>query len=309
MKLLLLAPALTFLTEWHLAFQETMPWVELFSEGMVPFQDIDAALVYDPPPNRLCSYPNLRAILTLSAGVDTVLADPTLPDVPVIRLANTEMKSLMTEYVAYHVLRLHRRFADLEQFQREGSWMSMPASPPASCRRVSVLGLGRLGLPCTLALRSLGFQVAGWSSRPNCISGVRCFFGETGLVELTKQTDILVCLLPLTEKTKGLLSRELFFRMPRGASIINVSRGDCLNEQDLLVALDCGQISHATLDVFRTEPLPVFHPFWTHPRITVTPHAAADPRPHTCVSEIAQTLQMLRDGETLLNVVDKVRGY
>jgi glyoxylate/hydroxypyruvate reductase A len=285
------------------------PEVRIVQEGEVPPATIEAALVDEPPIGSLLEYRNLRVVLSLSAGVDTLLADTTLPNVPVVRLVNAEMANLMREYVAYHVLRLHRGFAEMERLQQERRWEWMSPSPSARSRRVTVLGLGHLGRPAAEALASLGFQVSAWSRTPKTITGIRCVSGITDLHAVLPDTEILVSVLPLTSETRGLLAEDLFGRLPKGASIINVGRGGCVDESDLLRALDCGQLSHATLDVVAVEPLPENDPLWTHPRVTITPHTAAYPPPETFVAAIARTLERVHRDERFDREVDRARGY
>lgn len=281
----------------------------IVADGELPPEMADAALVYDPPPNLLHTFPNLRAIFSLTAGVERILGDPTLPDVPIVPLVSPEMITLMSEYVVYHVIRRRRGFETIEKHNEQRSWRwALPALPPASCR-VGILGLGRLGSSCARTLRALSFEVAGWSRTPKRIFGIRCYTGESGLHALLAQTDVLVCLLPLTPATRGLLSRSLFQRLKRSASLIHASRGDCLNETDLLSALDDGQISHATIDTPTIEPLPPDHPFWTHPHVTITPHLAADPPLPSSLAELARHLQRIKEGEPLDGVVERARGY
>jgi len=309
MKLLLLAPDFEFSKDWACALAAAAPCASIVQDGEVPDSDIEGALVDSPPAGRLRLCPNLKIVFSLSAGVDSLLGDPTLPNIPIVRLASPEMAALMREYVAYQVLRLHRGFARFEKLQRDGCWVWMPSSRPANMCRVSVLGLGTIGLASAHALRALGFQVSGWSRTKKHESGIQCYTGLDGLMALLPQTDILVCLLPLTPETHGLIGADLLSRLPRGASFINASRGTCHIQEDLIRALDSGQVSHATLDVFESEPLPQEDPLWQHPRVTITPHTAAYPRPEACIAQIAVNLTQLSRGEHLTSTVDRSRGY
>jgi glyoxylate/hydroxypyruvate reductase A len=297
MNVLLLAPDFEISEGWLREMMVAAPGARIVGEGEVPDDAIEVVIVDNPPPGRLGRLLKLRLIISLSAGVDALLSDPDLPDVPIVRLVNAEMKALMREYVVYQVIRLHRGSGDIEQLHREGRWEWLPAAVPASNRRVSVLGLGRLGQTCAEALRDLGFQVFGWSRDLKKLPQIQCFSGIDGLSAMLAQTDILVCLLPLTPFTNQLLSADIFSRLPVGASIINAGRGGCLNEGDLIRALDSGQLSHATLDVFTIEPLPTDHPLWHHPKVTITPHTAAYPPPESFVTPIALNLQKLARGE------------
>ena len=289
--------------------EKAAPGVRIVEEGALPDEAITAALVDGVAPGRLARIPNLQMIMSLSAGVEGLLEDPHLPDVPIIRLVTEDMVALMREYVLYHALRIHREFQELEIMQQQQRWEWMPASKPAKLGRVLVLGLGRLGLASAEALRDLGFQVAGWSRTSKSVRGIRCFWGLAGLHAILPDTDILVCLLPLTAATRCILAEPLFELLPVGASIINVSRGGCQNEDDLLRALDNGRLAHATLDVFATEPLPRGHWLWSHPRVTVTPHTAAYPPPESFIPQIAASLAQFSSGGHIENRVEPAIGY
>jgi glyoxylate/hydroxypyruvate reductase A len=308
MKIVLLAPQFDCSEAWRAAFVAAIPEVELVDEEYSDVDRIEGAIVDEPPPGQLQQYPNLRFVLSLSAGVDALLADATLPAVPIIRLANAEMAALMREYVSYHVLRLHREFAILEALQRDRRWVWMPSAVPAASRRILVLGLGQLGTAAATTLAALGFQVRGWSRTPKRIAHVECAAGLRSLYALLPETDILVSILPLTSDTRDLLSDDVFRRLPKGASVINVGRGGCLRHDDLLRALDRGHLAHATLDVFGVEPLPENDPLWCHPRVTITPHIAAYPPPETFIRPIADAITRFRAGQAV-PMVDRTKGY
>jgi glyoxylate/hydroxypyruvate reductase A len=283
---------------------EIRVWPEIGDAG-----DIDAALVWRPPAGLLASLPNLKLIAALGAGVDHVLADPGLPaGVPVVRLVDPYMTASMSEYVQLQVLRLHRQDLTYLAQQRERVWRERP-QPNAARRRVGVLGMGELGRDAALKLSVLGFDVAGWSRTERRLPGIACFHAAAGLRALLARSEILVCLLPLTPATEGILDAQLFAGLPRGAAIVNCARGRHLVEADLVAALDSGQLSAAVLDVFRDEPLPPQHPFWSHPRILVTPHVAAATHAPTAAPVIADNLRRLRQGRPLLHLVDRERGY
>jgi glyoxylate/hydroxypyruvate reductase len=309
MNVLLLAPELEVSNVWFSAIAKAVPGANLVIPGALPYEAITVAIVDGLPPGCLSELPNLRLIMSLSSGIDMMMADPDLPDVPIVRLVTPEMVALMREYVCYHVLRIHRGFAAIEQMHREMRWEWLSGATPAMCRRVLVMGLGEIGRPCAEALRDLGFQVFGWSRSQKELRGIRCVSGANGLESVLSETDILVSLLPLTSLTTNLLSAELFRRLPRGASIINVGRGKCLNESDLLLALDEGQLSHATLDVLTVEPLPIGHPFWSHSKVTLTPHTAAYPRPESFIDPIVHILRRLSRGEPLPLIEHRHKGY
>lgn len=271
--------------------------------------DIEYALVWNMPPGVLKTFPNLHAIFSLGAGVDHIFADPELPKgVPVCRVIDRNLTQRMTEYVLLHVLRHHRRQPEYDALQRAGEWREL-YTPTAAERGVGIMGLGELGADAARRLAAIGFKVAGWSRTPKAISAVEIFNGTAGLAPFLKRSEILVCLLPLTPETAGILCRRLFEALPKGASIINAARGGHLVEADLLAALDSGHIAHATLDVFREEPLPPAHPFWRHPRITITPHVASITDPRTVADLVAENVRRHRAGIALLHVVDPEVGY
>jgi len=271
-------------------------------------EDIDYALVYAPPPGLLASLPNLKAIFSLWAGVDHLRSDPELPAAPVIRMVERSMTASMTAHVVQQVLDLHTQALDYRAQQAARVWRQRDLKAPWE-RRVGVLGLGALGGDAAEKLAALRFDVAGWSRSAKEISGIACYHGEDGLADFLARTDILVCLLPMTEATRGVLNRSLFARLPRGAALVNCARGGHLVEDDLLAALDEGQISSAALDVFGEEPLPADHPFWGHPRVVVTPHIAAFSLPDTAIESVAANIRRMEAGEEPLHVVDFERGY
>ncbi len=271
--------------------------------------EIDAALVWRPPPGLLDQLPNLKLIISLGAGVDHILADPSLPPgIPILRLVDPYMTVAMSEYVQLQVLRLHRQDLIYRAQQQARVWRPLP-QPNAAERRVGMLGLGVLGGAAALCLKVLGFNVAGWCRTERKLPGIPAFHGADGLAALLERSEILVCLLPLTPATAGILDARLFAGLPRGAAIVNCARGAHLVEADLLAALDNGQISAAVLDVFGDEPLPQQHPFWRHPRILITPHVAAATHPPTAAAAVADNLRRLRQGRPFLNRVDVSMRY
>ncbi len=271
--------------------------------------EIEIAVVWRPPAGGLKRFPRLRLIVSIGAGIDHVLADPALPrHVPIMRTTGKDLQLRMREYVTLHVLRLHRRLPDIEAAMRERTWLQL-VEPPADQRRVGIMGLGRLGADCAVALNAIGFDVAGWSRRQKAIDGITCYAGPEGLAAFLADTRILVCLLPLTEATRGILNRDLFEKLPKGASVINVARGGHLVEDDLLAALDSGHLAAATLDVFETEPLPPEHAFWDHPRVLVTPHVASLIDPAAGGETIARNIRKFLAGERVDDLVDLDQGY
>ncbi len=271
--------------------------------------EIDYALVWQPPEGELLRYPNLKAIFSIGAGIDHLASDPALPEgVPVVRMVEPGLTAGMSEYVTLAVLNHHRFIQAYARQRQDKIWEEIPQIA-AGARQVGMLGLGVLGRDALEKLAPFGFRLAGWSRTPKSITGVTCFHGEEGLVEFLAETDILVCLLPLTPETEGILSRETFERLPRGAAVINVGRGAHLVEEDLLAALQSGQLSGATLDVFNEEPLPGDHPFWDHPQVFMTPHVASMTIPATACQAVVANIHRLEAGEPLRHVVDMSRGY
>jgi glyoxylate/hydroxypyruvate reductase A len=271
--------------------------------------EIDYALVWRPEPGFLASLPNLKLILSLGAGVDHLLGDPRLPrHLPIVRLVDPHMTDAMSEYVVLQVLRLNRRDLDYRAQQKAGIWHELDQQNAVE-RRVGILGLGELGQDAAKKLKALGFDVAGWSRSERTIAGVRCHAGAAGLPPLLGRSEILVCLLPLTAETEGILNARNLALLPKGAALVNAARGAHLVEEDLLAALASGHISAAVLDVFREEPLPADHPFWHHPRIVVTPHVAAFTNPATAAPIILDNIRRFEEGRPLLNRIDPARGY
>jgi glyoxylate/hydroxypyruvate reductase A len=275
--------------------------------------EIYYAAVWKPVPGELAAFPNLRVIFNLGAGVDALMADSSLPKVPLVRVAVGDLTQRMTEYVVLHVLMHHRQEVYLRASQREKRWAPR-AQWPASAITVGVMGLGTLGANAAEALRHLGFRLSGWSRSPKQIEGIDCFHGEAQLDAFLQASDILVCLLPLTPDTRHILNRSLFTKLhrdsPMGAPVlINAGRGGLQNEADILVCLDDGTLGAASLDVFAMEPLPPDSPFWTHPKIVLTPHNAADTDPDEISKYVARQIERFEAGGALENVVDPARGY
>ena len=295
---------------WRQALVEHLPELDMrvWPDSGNP-TDIDAALVWGPKRGELKNFPNLKVIISMGAGVEHILRDPDLPkDVPIVRTFDSHMQGAMVEYVVLHVLRYHRHMPEIAENQRRGEWIKYgPEDTPGTT--VGVMGLGAFGAPPAQALASIGFRVIGWTRTVTGVGGVECYPGEDGLRSFLNQSNILVCLLPLTPDTEGILNADVLAELPRGAYVINAARGGHLVEEDLLVALESGHIAGATLDVFGQEPLPPDHPFWNHPKVTMTPHNASDPHPRWVAGAIADSLRRARAGEQLLNTVDVSRGY
>lgn len=277
-------------------------------------EDIRYALVWKQKPGSLSNLPNLQVIFSLGAGVDHVFHDPHIPDVPLVRIISDDLTMRMTEYVVWQVLDHHRLGRRYRKQQQNHVWHEDRRQPAAYEVTVGILGLGVLGRDAVEKLKLLGFNVTGWSRREQAIEGAKTFHGKEGLGEFLASADILVCLLPLTPETKGILSMSMFARLksegPLGAPVlINAGRGGLQNEADILAALDRGLLSAAMLDVFTQEPLPADNPLWSHPKVTITPHAAATSSAVALVPQIIKQLEAFERGDTLQNIVDRKTQY
>jgi glyoxylate/hydroxypyruvate reductase A len=275
--------------------------------------EVAYAAVWKPVPGELAVFPNLKVIFNLGAGVDALTADSSLPNVPLVRVAVADLTNRMTEYVVLHVLMHHRQELYLRQSQREKRW-EPKFQWPASAIAVGIMGLGTLGAHAATVLKQIGFRVAGWSRSARQIEGIECFAGNGQLEAFLRRSDILVCLLPLTPQTRGILDRNLFAKLnrtsPLGAPVlINAGRGGLQNEADILASLDDGTLGAASLDVFAREPLPADSPFWTHPKVVLTPHNAADTDADEISKYVARQIARFEQGLALENVVDRGRGY
>ncbi|HCP01654.1 MAG: glyoxylate/hydroxypyruvate reductase A [Alphaproteobacteria bacterium] len=273
--------------------------------------DVEYVLAWKPPRGALACLPNLAVVFSLGAGVDHLFADPEFPaHVAVVRVIDPYLTAGMREYVVLHTLHYHKNQPALDRQQRDHVWDDRARElRQADEQGVGILGLGELGRSCAEALTRLEFDVAGWSRTPKDLPGVTCFEGRGGLDALLARSRILICLLPLTTETEGILDTELFSKLPNGSYLINAARGGHLVEEDLIPALDDGRLTHVTLDVFRTEPLPADHPFWDHPQITVTPHNAAITDPRSIVIQILADIERHTSGAALSNRVDIGLGY
>ncbi len=276
-------------------------WAQWFAQKApdVPFRlwpDIgDATAVrylatWQPPEDIMQSLPNVEVIFSVGAGIDQFDLSRVPPHVAVVRMTEPGIVEGMVQYVTQAVLTLHRDLLDYAQQQHGRVWREMPVRAASTCR-VGVMGTGMLGTAVLKTLHSLGFACAGWSRSPHALDGIECYAGADSLDAFLARTDILICLLPLTDATRGIVDRHLLGKLPRGASFINVGRGPHLIQQDLLDALDSGHLRAAILDVTDPEPLPPTHPFWTHPRVRLTPHIASQTRPETAVDIVLENLQ------------------
>ncbi len=308
--------ALLFLSEadpaeaWRDVLLKEMPDLDfrIWPDEVGDPGEIDVALVWKPPAGELSRYPNLKAILSLGAGIDALLADETLPDLPFARMVDPSLTRTMADYILLAALRHHRRFDLFEREQRAGRWtFEFPKSTGE--RTVGIMGLGVLGEAAAVMLRDHGFTVRAWSRSPKALDGVRSFHGRDQLGDFLADTEILVCLLPLTADTAGVLDRALFDQLPKDACLINAARGAHLAEGDLIDALDSGRLSGATLDVFETEPLPETSPLWRHEKILITPHVASYCLPATAAAGVVENIRRARKGLPLNHQVDRARGY
>ncbi|HEX9182489.1 MAG TPA: glyoxylate/hydroxypyruvate reductase A [Burkholderiales bacterium] len=271
-----------------------------------PRADIDVALVAAPPKGTFGRLPKLKLVQSLWMGVEKLLEDPELPrDVPFARMVDPGMVAAMSETVLAHVLDWHRHFWTYRLWQGQKKWKQRRQFM-AQDRMIGILGLGELGTDAAQKLLALGFRVCGWSRRPKSIPGVHC---STDLDEVLAMSDAIVCLLPLTAQTRGILDKRALARMRKDGALINVARGGHVVVPDLIAALDSRHLAHAYLDVFDSEPLPADSPLWTHPGVTVTPHIAALTEPRTAVPSIVANVERVRRGERPLHLVDFAAGY
>jgi len=270
---------------------------------------VEHALVWDPPEGELARYRRLKLVISIGAGVDHILNDPELPaDLPILRMVEPGLTTGMAEYVVWAVLSHHRFMLDYAQMRKEKIWDLVAQVPPGK-RRVGIMGLGVLGRVAIDRLKPFGFRLRGWSRSPKDIPGVTCFHGPASLKEFLSETEILVCLLPLTEETRHILNAETFAALPRGAAVVNAGRGGLLKEKDLLAALGEGQVKEATLDVFETEPPGPRSAMWRHPRIQMTPHIASMIVFETAAQQVVEAIRRFSAGEQLDGLVDRAKGY
>ena len=287
--------------------------LRIWPDGVGDKADIGYAFVWRPPPGLLAELPNLKAILNIGAGVDALLGDPTLPLVPIARAAHPDLTKRVVGYVVLHVLAHHNRFRQYDAQQRQLLWQ--PHKHPSSDEvAVGIMGLGVIGGEAAQVLSRLGFRVAGWSRGPKSITGIETFHGPAGLDRFLARTEILVCLLPLTSQTEGLLNLALFRKLKRdgkagGAFLVNAARGRIQVDADIVAALDEATLAAATLDVFPQEPLPAQSPLWAHPKVTLTPHVAGDISPEAFVDQLFEQVERFERGLPLDNAIDRDLGY
>jgi glyoxylate/hydroxypyruvate reductase A len=270
--------------------------------------EVTGLVAWAPGPEVFAELPNLEVLFSVGAGVDQLDPAAVPPQVQIVRMIEPGIAEGMTEYIVFSVLALHRDMLGYRIAQTEQRWAPVPPPIPAQ-RRVGFLGLGDLARHAIDRLRPFGFPLSAWSRSPHDVPGVTSFHGPEGLPAFLAGTDILVCLLPLTDETRGILCAKTLSQLPQGAGLVNAARGGHLVAADLLAALDSGQLSGAILDVFDPEPLPLGHPFWSHPRIWMTPHVAAVTRAETAAHVLLANVRRYRLGEPMQGLVDRLQGY
>lgn len=294
-------------------------WANLFAQKMpeLPFRiwpdrgdtrQVRFLAAWQPPADLATQFPNLEILFSTGAGTDQFDFSIIPASLPVVRMVESGIVHGMVEYVTLAVLSIHREWSTYLDQQRDKTWKTHRVYP-ASARRVGVLGLGQLGRAVLDRLGAFGFPCAGWSRSPQQIPGVQCHAGPDALQDFLASTDILICLLPLTDSTRGILCKQLFDQLPQGATLINVGRGGHLVQDDLLQALDTGRLSRAILDVSDPEPLPPEHRFWTHPAVVLTPHIASMTQPDTAVDAVVDNLRRYHQGLPMIGLVDRTLGY
>jgi glyoxylate/hydroxypyruvate reductase A len=294
-------------TPWLAALQQHLPQahVDVWQGGAAR---ADYAIVWAPPQQFFDEQTALQAVFNMGAGVDALLQRQVRTDLPIVRLNDAGMGVQMAEYVCHALIRHTRDFSLFEAQAQQGLWQEPPVLDRTDFP-VGVLGLGVLGEHVARAVQQFEFPVKGWSRTQRDVDGVRCLHGQSQLAEFLASTRVLVNLLPLTPHTENLLNMATLSQLRPGAYLINIARGRHVVDEDLLALLDSGQMAGATLDVFRTEPLPAEHPFWRHPRVTVTPHIAGRTMLQDTVQQIASKIAALQKGEPIEGVVDRARGY
>jgi glyoxylate/hydroxypyruvate reductase A len=308
----------------HLSDVDEASWARSFAEALAPYPvlrrgdqfdpaEVRYIFVWKPKPDAFEGLTGLRAVLSLGAGVDALLKHPKLPDVPVVRFVDEDLSQRMSDYVVAHVTMHHRGFSKFQADQKARRW-DQYYPPAASETAVGIMGMGVLGQDAARRLKPLGFALRSWSRTPKSIDGVEAFTGSEQFDNFLSGTDILVCLLPLTPETTGILNRDTFGKLRRGRLlggpvIINAARGGHQREADIVAALADGTLGAASLDVFETEPLPQDSPLWDIPNCFITPHVAAISNEASGVRYFSRIIKGHEAGEPLINVVDRSRGY
>lgn len=310
MALVIVSRVHPFSDVWAPQLRQLMPEIDIRYWPEIGNPDeVDAVLMWQAPEGLFERLPKLKAIFATGAGVDAIMSDPTVPKhLPLARLVDPSMTAEMSEYVVMQTLRCHRQEPLYAAQQRDRVWTVHPQIHPHQ-RRVGMMGLGQLGQDALRKLAPFGFALGGWSRTPKALDGVETFSGQDGFDRFLARTDILINLLPLTSETENIVDAKLLAKLPDGAFFINCARGRHVVDDDLLAALDSGRLAGAVLDVFHQEPLPVEHRFWSHPKVVLTPHAAALTNPLTAAPQIVDNLRRVQAGQPLANLVDRARGY
>ncbi len=294
---------------WQDTFREQIPDLPIrIWPDTGDVKDVEYLAFMRPDFDLLPAFPNLKAMFSRSAGVESFVDHPKLPKVPLGKVEPPGGDPMMTEYVIMHVLRLHRDMPAYQAAQAKREWLRVPIVRPEQ-RRIGFLGYGMMATTPALILQSLGFKVSAWVRSPRQAAEVPIFHGRDQLASFLGQTDIAVCLLPLTPETEGIFCARTFAMMPRGAMLVNVGRGKHVVEKDLIAALDSGQLSYAALDALWPEPLPPESPLWLHPKVTVMPHVARRPTVAQLATEIVANIRSLEAGGQLLQEINYTRGY
>lgn len=309
-------PCLLFLSgsdraeDWIRAIKDLMPgldirvWPDVGDPG-----DITYALPWKPPVGVLKNFPNLKVIVSLGAGVDGLLNTDLPPGVPVVRMVDAQLTRGMVEYALYWVLHFHRDMAAYAEAKRAGAWLAGRPIPDTPRTVVGVMGLGEIGGAVARTFAAIGFKTRGFAQSRRSVEGVEVFAGDAELDAFLRDCRYLICVLPLTPRTRGILGERVFAALPKGAVIINIARGGHLDEAALLAALGSGRIGHAVLDVVEREPLPPGHPFWRHPQVTITPHIASMTLPRTGARQVVETIRRAEAGLAVGPLVDPEKGY
>jgi glyoxylate/hydroxypyruvate reductase len=294
---------------WRDAFTEQLPHLQIrIWPDVGEVADIEYLAFIHPDFDVLPAFPNLKAMFSRAAGVESFIRHPKIPKVPLGKVEPPGGDPMMTEYVVMHVLRFHRDMPGYQVSQAKQEWRRVPIVRPEQ-RRVGFLGYGMMAQAPALVLKSLGFEVSAWVRNPRQTGEVPIFHGQAQLEPFLNQTDIAVCLLPLTRETEGIFCARTFAMMPRGAMLVNVGRGKHVVDKDLISALDSGQLAYAALDALWPEPLPPESPLWLHPKVTVMPHVARRPTVAQLVTQMAANIRSLEAGGPLLQEVDIELGY
>lgn len=300
------------ISEWKMHFSHFLAHFEIreWEEKDFDAARVKYALVWEPEDGWIQKYPNLKAVLSSSAGVDHILKDRGFPShLPIIRMVPQETEQRMAEFVGMSCLLLQKQYPRIVDQQRHRAWKEVTAPRLASETMVGIMGLGVLGSSAAKYLQKIGFRVSGWARTPKQIDGITTYAGQGALAQFLSHVDLLVCLLPATESTRAIIDARLLHGLPRGASVVNVGRGAHLVEADLLAALASGHISYAALDVLEQEPPLPSSPFWDHPQVLLTPHSAATPSRREKARQASLSIEGLERGEHVAHLYEAARGY